>query len=84
MGVLLIVALDHCTNGGMPGALIGFFLASIALGALTWNIIPYHWSLSRRSMVTLLMAAAGGAIGGFVGSRIGLVLGYFVFCDYNG
>ena len=78
LGVLLSVALSHCSGyviqGAFIGGLVGFLLSSIAVGALTWRRLPTYWKL-RRPAVTLLLATGGGAIAGLVGVYAGVYIG---------
>ncbi len=78
-GVLLSVALSHCVGAGMQGGIVvgvvGFLLSSIALGAFTWNRLP-KCRAHRRTLITLIVAAAGGVIVGLVGLSVTMVVAF--------
>ncbi len=78
-GVLLSVVLSHCVGAGMGEGIalgvVGFLLSSIALGAFTWHRLKIY-SVLRRTLITLLVAAGGGVIGGLAGLSLTMVVAF--------
>ncbi|PKB78219.1 MAG: hypothetical protein BZY88_19510 [SAR202 cluster bacterium Io17-Chloro-G9] len=73
------VALSHCVGAGIQEGIVvgvvGLLLSSFAIGAFTWRRLPASWEL-RRTLATLLGAAAGGVVAGLGGLSVTMLVAY--------